>query len=94
MFCGARARARPEDIEGVYAHLFFVLLSVFELGSPSDVVQNGGRHGRQLMHVLWECMLKFCDVCYCGGVCPLFLSMWERMLIVLRMICGCVCSLS
>ena len=71
MFCGARARARPEDIEGVYAHLFFVLLSVFELDSPSDVVQNGGRRGRQFSYVLWECMLKISYVRSCGGVCPL-----------------------
>ena len=50
-----------------------MLLSEFELGSPSDVVQNGGRRGRKLADVLWECMLKFYYVHSCGGVCPLFL---------------------
>ena len=70
---------------GVYAHLFFVLLSVFELGSPSGVVKNGGRRGRQLSYVLWECMLKISYVRTCGGVCPLFLCTSESMLIVSRM---------
>ena len=73
-----------------------MLLSEFGLGSPSDVVQNGGRRGHKLADVLWECMLKFYYVRSCGGVCPLFLmpnaayahcftyDLWECVFIELR----------
>ena len=79
---------------GSVCSLVFVFLSEFGLGSPSDVVQNGGRLGRQLMYVLWECMLKFSYVRSCGGVCPLVLWILEPMLIGLRMIWRSACKMN
>ena len=68
MFCGARAWARPEDIEGVYAHLFFVLLSVLSWAHPAVWLKMADGVGasfrtfcgsvcsKYLTYVLWGCM--------------------------------------
>ena len=75
----------------MYAHLFFVLLSVFELGSPSGVVKNGGRRGRQFFVRFVGVYAQNILRTFCGGVCPVFLCMIAAYAYGLRRICGSVC---